>query len=1773
MFPSISRALPNTPQVTQFVATKQIIIATQSTIAFAINSIPNNNSSITVQAGDVVSATITSPQNHLEHAFFEYTIDGIPQNFAVVNVSQYTIRLNPAHADKRWYNYTSSTQDLTLRTLTGDFVQLTLYNRLLNVNFDFHVILDILTTAAYFISPAGVITAKISFTNAPIGYQILKNLNLALVVTAAGELYTIDQSGATTLLPALPSATAICISYDGSRYIWAAGDGWAWKLDATNNFSLVATVAVTNKVLGIAACPGGSAAIAATDTSKLYLLEATGVTDLNHIGVGLGQPICFNNKIYIPDSSNEQILVYDCISDALVTPIATPGFSPSYTFVHSTNLYVCGNDSPDVLVFDQTLTLTSTILFFDKITWISVAFDTIIASRWLTNYQLTLAPNLERIVNVKFNKRYGPITHIGSDVIVIKQLGSTVTGAVNGYTAARTTLWVNGTKSSSQSVRGVELIDDDNVNISYRSTVPGTSQIACVIGDTAYDYQITSFVETYIPRYIDFPLGTTINPVYTLNIEMPSQMTPCTMAIEYGTLYLDGALYDGSYYVQASSLITISIPIGRPQNFGLGTVPIFTLGGRQFAVPISSFVNAAFAIIVDDQLIPGTLIKKTQVISGQAALYDFILPNYYDIDISQQRPNENAKSVVGDYYHSFGVGDILSVEFKSSSKLYDTEAVYILGPTNYKFIAENSPPFLINTLTYDPVIAPYTRSIDQILEGSVEITGGGAQNYIPGTQFTPTIQFTTPTYPVTTSAAINSGSLEFLQASDNYLHYQNSLFQAIGNFTIEFWARPSLAGVSSAQCFMLVMGVEAIGQMGIYLDNGIPTLFLYDTAANVTARTPVILQPVQSSQPVLPGPSLVQNTWHHIAVSRNGAILQFFIDGIKTTDNISYSTVIGNSDMYIGDSSQVRASYYNSKNWDGQLTDIRYVRGIAVYTNNFAPSTRPLTSNQAANINGTPSAAIALVTSTILLLGAHKDATYMVDGSSYSNTVIDLLQPAFSTETPYQASISSGAVLTTAGGDAYLIIDGIIAVGTDITITAPNGQTATIQNAVQVFLGDTIALARNVQSYYDGSITVVQNLVDIEGTLAEFVIAEWGIVNQILNGVVNTNQGTVIQSAATAIRYNENFNNVSNLIEFTVENALTVPSSTHEWYQATTMVPPSSTHEWYQATTMVPPSSTHEWYQATTMVPPSSTHEWYQATTMVPPSSTHEWYQATTMVPNSSTVEFIHETVFTPKSSTVEFIHETVFTPKSSTVEFIHDNVHELKSSTAEFIHETVFTPKSSTAEFIHETVFTPKSSTAEFIHETVVTPKSSTVEFIHDSVHELKSSTVEFIHDHVIEDKLNIAVKPIHRLLFDKHTNNKEIITYLLTKTSQINKYVPQVQVKQASLVLLDLNQYSHFKLNFNKFVLSDELPVHMDYNKFVLADELPVHMDYNKFVLADERRTPLDYNKFVLADELRTPLDYNKFVLADELRTPLDYDRFVLADELRTPLDYDRFVLADERRTPLDYDRFVLADERRTPLDYDRFVLADELRTPLDYDRFVGDTYTIVPLLYNRKIQEAGSLIFADIRREDMVNYIFLPMPITPTKYSPIVNDMVYNSSKPIAFREIYLEYKRAELLEETTVHLDYEPAPRSSGGTVKSVYEQDLSLPSASIKAVYEQDLSLPVASIKAVYEQDLSLSLVSAKGVYGSLSNKLYVSEKLVYEQEFGIVWDQQIDIDATLFLTAEEAETTAAADGYEFYRPYQIYDTNYYSYRVLVDTALVCKLPKGRYPIAWLLHGG
>jgi hypothetical protein len=84
------------------------------------------------------------------------------------------------------------------------------------------------------------------------------------------------------------------------------------------------------------------------------------------------------------------------------------------------------------------------------------------------------------------------------------------------------------------------------------------------------------------------------------------------------------------------------------------------------------------------------------------------------------------------------------------------------------------------------------------------------------------------------------------------------------------------------------------------------------------------------------------NTWNHIAVSRTGVNLYFFVNGVQrgSTYNISTSSIYANSQtLYIGNrGSQLDAFYYT-----GYISNFRIVKGTAVYTSAFNPPTAPLT--------------------------------------------------------------------------------------------------------------------------------------------------------------------------------------------------------------------------------------------------------------------------------------------------------------------------------------------------------------------------------------------------------------------------------------------------------------------------------------------------------------------------------------------------------------------------------------------------------------------------------------------------------------------------------------------------------------------------------------------------------------------------------------------------------------------------------------------------------------
>jgi len=80
--------------------------------------------------------------------------------------------------------------------------------------------------------------------------------------------------------------------------------------------------------------------------------------------------------------------------------------------------------------------------------------------------------------------------------------------------------------------------------------------------------------------------------------------------------------------------------------------------------------------------------------------------------------------------------------------------------------------------------------------------------------------------------------------------------------------------------------------------------------------------------------------WNHIAVTRSGTTLRIFVNGTQqasTTYSVSISPNSGSPRPYIGT--------YDGTNGDfsGYISNLRVVKGTAVYTSNFTPSTTPLT--------------------------------------------------------------------------------------------------------------------------------------------------------------------------------------------------------------------------------------------------------------------------------------------------------------------------------------------------------------------------------------------------------------------------------------------------------------------------------------------------------------------------------------------------------------------------------------------------------------------------------------------------------------------------------------------------------------------------------------------------------------------------------------------------------------------------------------------------------------
>ena len=180
--------------------------------------------------------------------------------------------------------------------------------------------------------------------------------------------------------------------------------------------------------------------------------------------------------------------------------------------------------------------------------------------------------------------------------------------------------------------------------------------------------------------------------------------------------------------------------------------------------------------------------------------------------------------------------------------------------------------------------------------------------------------------PYTTSA--DGGSGYFSGTTDALLLGGQATFAfGTGDFTIEMWVRPS---VTTEQ---FLYDSRPTSTQGLY-----PTLKLNPAT---TAVFQYYTNVGGSQLSIIGTTNIVAGTWYHVAIARSGTSTKLFVNGTQEGSTLTDST------NYINGASRPIVGGYGfnvaSTLFNGYMSNVRVVKGTAVYTSNFTPSTTPLT--------------------------------------------------------------------------------------------------------------------------------------------------------------------------------------------------------------------------------------------------------------------------------------------------------------------------------------------------------------------------------------------------------------------------------------------------------------------------------------------------------------------------------------------------------------------------------------------------------------------------------------------------------------------------------------------------------------------------------------------------------------------------------------------------------------------------------------------------------------
>ena len=245
-----------------------------------------------------------------------------------------------------------------------------------------------------------------------------------------------------------------------------------------------------------------------------------------------------------------------------------------------------------------------------------------------------------------------------------------------------------------------------------------------------------------------------------------------------------------------------------------------------------------------------------------------------------------------------------------------------------------------------------------------------------------------------------TGWSNYFDGSGDYLSAAyNSAFAFPGDFTIEFWVNWSAHGSSAG----FVTNMQSSG--------GAPAgwQIIFNGANDTVSLEVAGSYPFITSSSTLP-----KNTWAHVAVVRSGSAtnnVKMYFDGVQVAQGTNTSTLDStNASLFIG-CERTGGAFIT-----GYMSNVRIVKGTAVYTSAFTPPTSPLTA----------------ITNTQLLTC---QSNRFIDNSTNAFTItvngnpsVQAFSPFFPT-TAYDAATVGGSAYFDGTGD-YLTSASLAALGT-----------------------------------------------------------------------------------------------------------------------------------------------------------------------------------------------------------------------------------------------------------------------------------------------------------------------------------------------------------------------------------------------------------------------------------------------------------------------------------------------------------------------------------------------------------------------------------------------------------------------------------------------------------------------------------------------------------------------------------------------------------------------